>query len=54
MASASAVTPNNVIPPADTSSIVNKSAHEFSKADLDSLLSRRFFYAPAFEIYGGG
>lgn len=32
---------------------VNKSAHEFDKGDLDALLARRFFYAPAFEIYGG-
>jgi glycyl-tRNA synthetase len=32
---------------------VNKTAHEFSKPRLESLLSMRFFYAPAFEIYGG-
>ncbi|EJT51731.1 glycine-tRNA ligase [Trichosporon asahii var. asahii CBS 8904] len=35
------------------SSEVNKTAHEFDKTNLDSLLSRRFFFAPAFEIYGG-
>ena len=34
-------------------SAVNKLAHPFDKARLDALLNRRFFYAPAFEIYGG-
>jgi hypothetical protein len=32
---------------------VNKSAHPFDKTRFDALLNRRFFYAPAFEIYGG-
>ena len=32
---------------------VNKSAHPFDKTRLEALLNRRFFYAPAFEIYGG-
>ncbi|KAF9559973.1 glycyl-tRNA synthetase [Agrocybe pediades] len=32
---------------------VNKTAHEFDKGRLEALLNRRFFYAPAFEIYGG-
>ncbi|THH03397.1 hypothetical protein EW146_g10451 [Bondarzewia mesenterica] len=32
---------------------VNKSAHPFSKVQFEALLNRRFFYAPAFEIYGG-
>lgn len=32
---------------------INKTAHEFDKSDLDAVLTRRFFYAPAFEIYGG-
>lgn len=32
---------------------VDKTAHLFDKANLEALLSRRFFYAPAFEIYGG-
>ncbi|KAJ7123928.1 hypothetical protein C8R46DRAFT_1169568 [Mycena filopes] len=32
---------------------VNKTAHAFDKTRLDALLNRRFFYAPAFEIYGG-
>ncbi|KAI0087188.1 glycyl-tRNA synthetase [Irpex rosettiformis] len=32
---------------------VNKTVHPFDRARLESLLSRRFFYAPAFEIYGG-
>ena len=32
---------------------VDKAAHPFDKANLEALLSRRFFYAPAFEIYGG-
>ncbi|KAJ7457184.1 hypothetical protein B0H11DRAFT_2063150 [Mycena galericulata] len=36
-----------------TMSTVNKTAHVFDKARLDALLNRRFFYAPAFEIYGG-
>ncbi|EDQ99825.1 uncharacterized protein LACBIDRAFT_295911 [Laccaria bicolor S238N-H82] len=35
------------------SSTVNKTAHAFDKVRLDALLNRRFFYAPAFEIYGG-
>ncbi|KAF7305172.1 Glycyl-tRNA synthetase [Mycena kentingensis (nom. inval.)] len=34
-------------------SVVNKTAHPFDKVRLDALLNRRFFYAPAFEIYGG-
>ncbi|KAF9004541.1 hypothetical protein BDQ17DRAFT_1354171 [Cyathus striatus] len=32
---------------------VNKSAHPFDKTRFEALLNRRFFYAPAFEIYGG-
>ena len=32
---------------------VNKVAHPFDKTRLEALLNRRFFYAPAFEIYGG-
>ncbi|GAA5872508.1 hypothetical protein JCM3774_006840 [Rhodotorula dairenensis] len=36
-----------------TSTTVNKDAHAFERASLESLLIRRFFYAPAFEIYGG-
>lgn len=32
---------------------VNKTAHPFDKVRLDALLNRRFFFAPAFEIYGG-
>lgn len=32
---------------------VNKTAHPFDKTRLEALLNRRFFYAPAFEIYGG-
>ncbi|KAF9044354.1 hypothetical protein BJ165DRAFT_1415652 [Panaeolus papilionaceus] len=34
-------------------SAVNKTAHSFDKSRLEALLNRRFFYAPAFEIYGG-
>jgi glycyl-tRNA synthetase len=34
-------------------STVNKAAHPFDKTRLEALLNRRFFYAPAFEIYGG-
>lgn len=34
-------------------SVVNRSVHPFDKSRLDALLNRRFFYAPAFEIYGG-
>ncbi|KIY53138.1 glycyl-tRNA synthetase [Fistulina hepatica ATCC 64428] len=33
--------------------VVNKNTHLFDKARLDILLNRRFFFAPAFEIYGG-
>lgn len=36
-----------------TDSSVNKTAHAFERASLESLLIRRFFFAPAFEIYGG-
>lgn len=32
---------------------VNKTAHAFNKVQFEALLNRRFFYAPAFEIYGG-
>ncbi|GJJ13124.1 hypothetical protein Clacol_007374 [Clathrus columnatus] len=32
---------------------VNKTAHPFNKQQLESVLTQRFFYAPAFEIYGG-
>ena len=32
---------------------VNKSTHPFDKTRFEALLNRRFFYAPAFEIYGG-
>jgi len=32
---------------------MTKSVHPFDKARLEALLNRRFFYAPAFEIYGG-
>ncbi|KAI0002503.1 glycyl-tRNA synthetase [Russula compacta] len=32
---------------------VNKTAHTFDKTRFEALLNRRFFYAPAFEIYGG-
>ncbi|KAG8738167.1 Glycine--tRNA ligase 1, mitochondrial, partial [Ceratobasidium sp. 428] len=32
---------------------VNKTAHPFDKPQLDTLLTSRFFFAPAFEIYGG-
>ena len=33
--------------------LVNKTAHQFDKTRFEALLNRRFFYAPAFEIYGG-
>lgn len=36
-----------------TMSVVNKTGHPFSKTHLEELLIKRFFYAPAFEIYGG-
>ncbi|KAJ3477356.1 hypothetical protein NLI96_g10514 [Meripilus lineatus] len=38
---------------ATKTSPVNKTAHAFDKPRLEALLNRRFFYAPAFEIYGG-
>ncbi|KAJ3933173.1 MAG: hypothetical protein NXY57DRAFT_1068609 [Lentinula lateritia] len=37
----------------NTVSHVNQSAHPFDKGPLKALLSRRYFYALAFEIYGG-
>ncbi|KAJ9094413.1 hypothetical protein QFC21_005952 [Naganishia friedmannii] len=48
---ASASNPSTFAEP--SSVIINKSAHEFDKTLFDSLLSRRFFFAPSFEIYGG-
>jgi glycyl-tRNA synthetase len=42
-------TVNNITMP----TTVNKITHPFDKSRLDALLNRRFFYAPAFEIYGG-
>ncbi|KZV78554.1 hypothetical protein EXIGLDRAFT_633778, partial [Exidia glandulosa HHB12029] len=36
------------------SNAVNKTAHAFSKENLQNLLNQRFFYAPAFDIYGAG
>ena len=48
---ASASNPSTLADP--SSVIINKSAHEFDKTLFDSLLSRRFFFAPSFEIYGG-
>jgi hypothetical protein len=30
-----------------------KDAHPFSRSQLEGLLIKRFFYAPAFEHYGG-
>ncbi|KAJ9112845.1 hypothetical protein QFC20_002173 [Naganishia adeliensis] len=48
---ASAHNPSTLAEP--SSVIINKSAHEFDKTLFDSLLSRRFFFAPSFEIYGG-
>ncbi|QRW27565.1 glycyl-tRNA synthetase [Rhizoctonia solani] len=38
---------------AEAASVVNKRVHPFDKAQLDTLLTSRFFFAPAFEIYGG-
>ncbi|KIJ45497.1 hypothetical protein M422DRAFT_166614 [Sphaerobolus stellatus SS14] len=34
-------------------SAVKKNAHQFNKQQFESVLTSRFFYAPAFEIYGG-
>lgn len=39
--------------PSELTVATNKTAHEFDKSQLDALLLRRFFFAPAFEIYGG-
>lgn len=39
--------------PSTLAAPINRTAHEFDKGQLDAILSRRFFYAPAFEIYGG-
>lgn len=32
---------------------MNKTAHDFDKQAFDGLMIKRFFFAPAFEIYGG-
>jgi glycyl-tRNA synthetase len=50
-AAASSHNPSTLAEPSPV--IINKSAHEFDKTLFDSLLSRRFFFAPSFEIYGG-
>ncbi|KAM9926240.1 hypothetical protein OXX59_003350 [Metschnikowia pulcherrima] len=34
-------------------SIASRTTHEFSREQLEQVLKRRFFFAPAFEIYGG-
>jgi hypothetical protein len=34
-------------------STVNKTAHQFERANLEGLLTKRFFVAPSFEIYSG-
>lgn len=38
---------------AAASQTVNKTAHPFERAQIEALLTKRFFFAPAFEIYGG-
>lgn len=35
------------------SKMSNRVAHSFDKAKLEAVCLRRFFFAPAFEIYGG-
>ncbi|OCF40405.1 glycine-tRNA ligase [Kwoniella heveanensis CBS 569] len=50
MVSASAASTSH---PSELQAPINKTAHEFDKTTLDALLARRFFFAPAFEIYGG-
>lgn len=32
---------------------INKHAHPFDRSQIEGLLIKRFFYAPAFEHYGG-
>ncbi|ORX39219.1 hypothetical protein BD324DRAFT_618870 [Kockovaella imperatae] len=39
--------------PNDFTQPLNKTAHAFDKNDFDAILSRRFFFIPSFEIYGG-
>ena len=34
-------------------SLVKKDAHPFERAQLEGLMTKRFFYTQAFEIYGG-
>lgn len=43
----------SVSKPSELATPINKTAHEFDKPQLDAMLLRRFFFAPAFEIYGG-
>lgn len=40
-------------PSSNMAAAVNKDFHTFEKTRFEALLNRRFFYAPAFEIYGG-
>jgi len=42
-----------VVTTAEPKTVVNKIVHPFDKTRFEALLNRRFFYAPAFEIYGG-
>ncbi|PWN23394.1 putative glycine--tRNA ligase GRS1 [Microstroma glucosiphilum] len=39
--------------PANVAVEVNRTAHAFSRAQLEGVMTKRFFYNQAFEIYGG-
>ncbi|WFC96620.1 glycine--tRNA ligase [Malassezia brasiliensis] len=39
--------------PAQEPTLVKKDAHPFERAQLEGLMTKRFFYTQAFEIYGG-
>ncbi|MCO5565294.1 hypothetical protein L7F22_018967 [Adiantum nelumboides] len=55
MASSNAIVPGTTPDAPAPSSIthIDKTVHPFSRAQLEGLMTKRFFYTQAFEIYGG-
>ncbi|PWN31859.1 putative glycine--tRNA ligase GRS1 [Meira miltonrushii] len=55
MASSNAIVPGTTPDAPAPSSVtqINKTVHPFSRAQLEGLMTKRFFYTQAFEIYGG-
>lgn len=56
MASSNAIVPGttpDAPAPSSVSQQIDKTVHPFSRAQLEGLMTKRFFYTQAFEIYGG-